>query len=165
MIKLKYVYIGIGTNLGDKQENINNSINKIKATIGSNVLCSKIYKTPPWGFKAEDDFYNCVIKVQTTLNPIQLLDKLKTIELVMGRDLLKNKGYQSRIIDLDIIDFNNEVHFSNTLCIPHSLLTERKFVLQPLFDVNDKWIHPISKIPIKELILNLPDSSIEVVKN
>lgn len=165
MSKLKYAYIGIGTNLGEKFENIQRSFSFIEEKVGVIVKRSKLYKTPPWGFNAKEDFFNCVVKIETKLDPVLLLQKLKHIESIMGRELLPKQGYQSRIIDLDIIDYNNQVYFSRDLDIPHLLLCERNFVLYPLRDLDSNWKHPIKKTEISRLIDNLSQSSIEIVKN
>ncbi len=152
MRKLNIVYIGIGTNLGDKLNNIQLAYQHIQSEIGVISRKSNIYKTPPWGFESTEEFYNSVIKVNTFLEPEALLDELQKIEVHLGKRQTYSIGYSSRLIDLDIIDFNNKVIDTNRLSIPHSHLTERSFVLLPLFDVSPSWTHPKTKKTIQQLI-------------
>jgi deoxyguanosine kinase len=152
MKKLNIAYIGIGTNLGNKLNNIRLAYEHIQLCIGNIITKSNIYKTPPWGFESTEEFYNSVIEVHTLLEPELLLDELQNIENLLGKKQTFNIGYSSRLIDLDIIDFNKKIIDSKRLSIPHSHLTERNFVLYPLFDVCPNWAHPKSKIPILELI-------------
>jgi len=158
MKKLNIAYIGVGTNLGDKLQNIRLAYQLIQNNIGIISRKSNLYKTPPWGFESTEEFYNSVIKVDTYLEPEHLLDELQKIEMQLGKKQTFTIGYSSRLIDLDIIDFNNKIIDTNRLSIPHSHLAERNFVLAPLFDVCPKWIHPKSKKSIHQLIedLNIP---------
>jgi 2-amino-4-hydroxy-6-hydroxymethyldihydropteridine diphosphokinase len=163
MKKLNITYIGIGTNLGNKPNNIRLAYQYIQLNIGNITRKSKIYKSPPWGFESTEDFYNSVIEVNTILEPELLLDELQKIEKLLGKKQTFNIGYSSRLIDLDIIDFNNKIIDTERLSIPHSHLTERNFVLYPLFDVCPNWIHPKQKTSISELIkkINNPIATVD----
>lgn len=152
MKKLNITYIGIGTNLGNKLNNIQLAYNHIQLTIGEITNKSNIYKTPPWGFESTEEFYNSVIEVRTYLEPELLLDELQKIEIALGKKQTYKIGYSSRLIDLDIIDFNEKIINTKRLSIPHSHLAERNFVLFPLFDVCPNWVHPKTKKTIAELI-------------
>ena len=142
MRKLNIVYIGIGTNLGNKFNNIRLAYQAIQSNIGVISRKSNIYKTPSWGFESTEDFYNSVIKVHTFLEPIPLLDELQKIEEQLGKTQTYKIGYSSRLIDLDIIDYNNIIIDNNRLNIPHAHLSERNFVLLPLLDIYPDWTHP-----------------------
>jgi 2-amino-4-hydroxy-6-hydroxymethyldihydropteridine diphosphokinase len=161
------VYISIGSNIGDKIENISTVINEIKKTIGEVNLTSSNYKSDPWGFNSNETFINAVICIQTKYNPTELIKELQIIEKKMGRTRSHNKGYTDRIIDLDIIYFNDEIVNTIELKIPHTNLYFRKFVLIPLNEIAPNYIDPLKKTTIKELLEICPDESIleKVINN
>ena len=163
MKKLNSVYVGVGTNLGDKLNNIQLAYKLIQSEIGEIVRKSHVYKTPPWGFESDEYFYNSVIEIKTFFDPEKLLNKLQSIERVLGKKQKFKIGYSSRLIDLDIIDFNNQIIDSKRLTIPHSHVSKRNFVLYPLKDVCPNWIHPITKRTIQEL-LNLINEDVMIEK-
>ncbi len=165
MKDFKYVILGVGTNLGDKLKNIETVLELIEKDIGEITAESKLYKTSPWGFTAKEDFFNAVIKIRTILDPIALLKQLKLIEQCMGRNLEQKLGYQSRIIDLDILDYNGQMFFNKKLVIPHPLLIDRNFVILPLNDIDPNWKHPVTKVTISQLIEELGPAKIEIVRN
>ena len=101
---MKTVYLGIGTNLGDREENLRTAIKLIGEHIGEVTAKSSVYETEPWGFTSETSFLNMVIKVETKLTPSGLLGRILMIEAMMGR-LREGEGYKSRIIDIDILFF------------------------------------------------------------
>lgn len=152
---LNTVYIGVGTNIGDKYNNIWKAYVQIQNDIGN--ICSKssIYITPPWGFEAKEDFYNSVIIVKSKFEPLEVLDRLKKIEVSMGRLPKSGENYESRIIDLDILDFNNEVFEHPNLHIPHQFIQERNFVAFPLKEINLNWVNPINGTSIKDICQKL----------
>jgi 2-amino-4-hydroxy-6-hydroxymethyldihydropteridine diphosphokinase len=119
---------------------------------------SAIYETPAWGFES-DDFYNCAIVVHTCKTAPELLDNLLKAEAMAGRLRNDGAGYSARSIDIDIIAFNDEVIDEHHLHVPHPRMTERNFVLYPLRDVAQGWIHPVSGKEIDELIAASPDAS------
>lgn len=164
MQKKKAVAIlGIGTNLGDKIKNLSNAIARIKDCHLEIISSSKIYQTPPWGFQSDDDFYNMAIKIETRLNPFQLLVEMKAIELQLGRSEKKSGKYASRLIDIDIIDYNQEVYSFPDLTVPHEHLEARVFVLFPLKDIHPNYQHPKTGVKIQELIDKLKGETIAVV--
>ena len=148
----KRAYLGIGTNLGDKFFNIQHAINELKALNITPIQSSKIFESPPWGFESVDSFYNIVLEVSTRLTPFQLLVELKGVELKMGRKPKIGPEYTSRIIDIDIIDYNAEVVIYSDLNIPHLSLVERNFVALPLLAINPNFILPTTQ---EKLSLNL----------
>lgn len=126
------IYIGIGTNIGNRQHNLETALNEI-AEFSTITKKSSIYETEPVGFKPQPDFLNMVIEIDTDLTPSQLIIKLQEIEHKMGRVREIKNG--PRIIDLDILLYNDLVINHPDLTIPHPRLTERSFVLEPLFEI------------------------------
>ncbi|GGE36843.1 2-amino-4-hydroxy-6-hydroxymethyldihydropteridine diphosphokinase [Psychroflexus planctonicus] len=156
-------YIALGSNQGDKLNNLNQAILFIFERIGKIEAVSKVYKTPAWGFEGED-FLNACIEVSTRFSAEQLLHELLEIEIELGRIRIPQAGYQNRIIDLDIIFYGEEEHHSSTLQIPHPKLAERNFVLYPLKDIAPQLKHPLSAKSISHLVENSEDNSkIELV--
>lgn len=162
MSKLNYLYLGLGSNLGDKRENINLAYLHIQEKIGNIFRKSAIYETPPWGFQSEDVFYNTVIFLETELTAEQVLEKIQEIEKELGRVKDFKIGYSSRVIDIDILDYNNMILEKPQLVLPHPHIEKRNFVLYPMRDIAENWQHPKSRINIDQLIENLDKS--EVIK-
>ena len=155
------IYLGIGSNLGNKKDNIEKA--KYELT-KKNILIlksSSYYETLSWPNPNNPKFINIVLKVSTNLNPIELIKKCKEIETYLGRK--KSVKNSPRECDIDIIDYNNIV-VNNKITLPHPRMHTRNFVLIPLFEINKDWIHPFSKRHIKRLILSLPNSDIRSIK-
>ncbi len=153
----KTVFIGIGTNLGDREGHLHKAIEYIDNSIGRVMSLSKIYETEPWGFETENKFLNMVIGIETKLSPGRLLKKLLQIESLMGRER-SSEGYVSRTIDLDILLYDELVIRKPDLLIPHPLIQERKFVLVPLCDIVPEMIHPVLKKTFAELLKECRDT-------
>jgi 2-amino-4-hydroxy-6-hydroxymethyldihydropteridine diphosphokinase len=154
-IEEKIAYIGIGSNLGDKVNNCLQSIKKIGRLPKCNVIArSSLFKTEPQGVTGQDWYANCVVKIRTKLTPPELLTSLMNIELDMGR--IRKKKWEARVIDLDILLFNQEIMSSESLSIPHPRLHERRFVLEPLAELAPDLIHPILKLTVITLKNALP---------
>jgi 2-amino-4-hydroxy-6-hydroxymethyldihydropteridine diphosphokinase len=155
------VLIGLGTNLGDRLANLNQANSEIEKYVGQIVYKSSCYQTPPWGFDSSQDFLNTVVEINTPFDPTELFRRLKQIEMEMGRSSRKeNDPYQDRPIDLDILDFNNEVFLSDELTIPHDKMHLRSFVLYPLAEIAPNWIHPLLKESANTLIGSVLDGVI-----
>jgi len=150
-------FIALGTNLGDRKENLNQAISKIEETGNVVVLKSYIYETKPYGVKEQPDFYNAVIGVLTPYKPLALLNVLKSIEAEMGRKDTKKWG--PRIIDLDIILYGDIVLDDERLTLPHPDFRNRDFVLRPLKEIARMIVDPISEKTIGELYNALEDDS------
>jgi len=132
------VYLSLGTNLGDKEKNIRTAIEKIEERVGAVVRQSALYVTEPWGFESENNFVNAAICCHTTLAPMQLLLKTQQIEKEMGRRRKSKNGiYRDRIIDIDILLYDNLTVDEPKLKIPHPLMQERDFVMIPLKEILD----------------------------
>jgi 2-amino-4-hydroxy-6-hydroxymethyldihydropteridine diphosphokinase len=152
------VFLGVGTNLGDRVKNMSVVTAIIERSIGDILLASSIYETEPWGFEAKDEFLNMVLKVSTGLEPAELLSRILGIEKSMGR-LRGEKQYSSRIIDIDILLYGDRIIDEEDLCIPHPHLHERKFVLVPLCEIAPGLMHPVLNQSILSLLLKCSDES------
>jgi len=158
------VYIGVGSNLGDKPHNCRHSLQRINQLPGCEVTtCSDIFKTEPDGVTGQDWYANCVAEIKTRHTPFQVLKDLLAIEYDMGRT--RTKRWESRIIDLDILLFGQAIMESDNLTIPHPLLHKRRFVLEPLVQLAPNLVHPVLNVTIRQLFNELPKgSSAEVLK-
>ena len=155
------VYLGIGSNLGNKRENIEKAkfeLFKKKITI---LQSSNFYETLSWPNPKNPKFLNIVLKVSTNLTPINLIKICKEIEKNLGRK--KSAKNSPRECDIDILDYNKKA-IKSKIILPHPRMHTRNFVLLPLFEINKDWIHPISKLHIKTLILSLSNSDITSIK-
>lgn len=142
------VYLALGTNLGNRLANLRAAIKSLAPEII--VLSeSKIYETPPWGVENQPDFLNMAVKCETALEPESLLKRLKQIEVQVGRE--KTFHWGPRVIDLDILFYDDLILESESLIIPHPHLHERAFVLVPLAEIAPGLIHPVLKKNIQEL--------------
>lgn len=148
------VYLSLGSNLGDRIQNLSEAILHIKRQIGEIFSQSVFYMTKPWGFQSENKFINAAIGVKTRLSPLTLLDSLQQIEREMGRThKTENRNYADRQIDIDILFYDDCIIDCLRLKIPHPLLHLRRFVLVPLCEIAPAWKHPLLDKPIKELLL------------
>ena len=155
---LRTTYLSLGSNRGSKLENLQKAIDLIAENIGIVSKISSVYKTASWGFESED-FFNCCLAVSTGLNPENLLKGIHKIELLLGRDRYKEKGYEDRIIDIDILLFDNEVIFSKELIVPHKDMLNRKFVMVPLAEIAPNLLHPIVKKRMQICLDNCTDKN------
>ena len=154
----RITYLSLGTNQGNKLENLQNAIDMIAEKIGAILNISSVYKTASWGFDS-NDFYNICLKVSTYHPPEKLMRILLDIESNLGRKRNDKKGYSDRNIDIDVLLFDDEIIFSKTLTVPHAKMLERKFVLVPLVEIAATVIHPIEKQKLSTCIKNCEDTS------
>jgi len=159
MSKLRKAYISLGSNKGDKFKNLQDAINAIHLNIDNISIISKVYTSPAFGFQG-DDFFNACLILETSYKSQELLKELLKIEKSLGRIRTKKKEYQARIIDLDIIFFEDEIVDSKTLQIPHPEMLKRKFVLQPLCDIAPNIQHPMFKKEVSKLLDECKDESV-----
>ena len=152
------VVLSIGTNQGNRLENIERCLQIIHHEVATVVKVSKLYETPSWGFDS-DAFYNAAIVVHTFDSAATILSKILQIEQQMGRVRDDVLGYQSRVIDIDIIAFDSEIIKTEQLQVPHPLMQERNFVLKPMLDLNLEWIHPVLNQTVVELLSVTEDKS------
>ena len=159
MQEIKTVYIALGSNKGDKFKNLQNAVDAIFNTIGNVISISKVYQCKAMGFDG-DDFLNTCIALKTTLKPKKVLSLLQQIEKKIGRTPKQLEGYESRIIDLDIIFFEDEIIKDKNLIIPHPEAHKRKFVLEPLQLIASKFLHPQLQETIEDLLVKCEDKSV-----
>lgn len=146
------VYLGLGTNLGDKEANLRTAIYKLQERIGKQVSLSSFYETAPWGFESDHSFLNAAIGLETILSPIEILHITQEIEKELGRTKKSvNGSYSDRLIDIDILLYDNLVLQTPELTIPHPLMTERDFVMNPLIEIAGNVIHPTLQKTLSEL--------------
>ena len=147
------IILGLGSNQGNRLKNIELAIESIHNEVGTVVKISNLYESPSWRFESEH-FYNCAILIHSYSNADEILLQILEIEKKLGRVRSEKQGYQQRIIDIDIISFNESIIETENLVVPHPFLQERSFVLVPIRDLDSNWIHPINKKHIAELISN-----------
>ncbi|HNP48721.1 MAG TPA: 2-amino-4-hydroxy-6-hydroxymethyldihydropteridine diphosphokinase [Bacteroidia bacterium] len=145
----------LGTNVGNRKEHLLDACEAIQQHIGSAELKSSVYETDAWGKEDQPAFLNQVILVTTTLTPEQVLDEILKIEKQMGR--VRGEKWASRIIDIDILFFDNEVIEKNKLKIPHPFLHERKFTLVPLAELVPQFMHPVLGKSMGQLLREVND--------
>ena len=157
-------FVSVGSNLGDKIENCKKGINELLAD-GRSVLVrsSSFYRTSPVDYKDQDWFVNLVVKIKTALNPFDLLEKIKGIEKAVGRKT-DTVRFGPRVLDLDIIFFDNQVIRTGTLEIPHPRMHKRRFVLKPICDIEPSMMHPLLGKDMRSLLANLQDSEQKVME-
>jgi 2-amino-4-hydroxy-6-hydroxymethyldihydropteridine diphosphokinase len=142
------VYLALGTNLGDRLDNLRQAVVSLSPQMEVKAK-SHIYETPPWGYEDQPKFYNQVIKADTYLQPEPLLRHLKRLEVALGRQPNFRNG--PRLIDLDLLFYNQLVLETPVLTLPHPHLHERGFVLLPLLDIAPDFVHPVLKKSVREM--------------
>lgn len=147
------VYIGIGTNTGDRVENLRQALERLDGIMALDQL-SGVYETAPKYVLDQPRFLNMAVGGETALDPLQLLEKLKAFEIEMGR-LPSEERYGPRLIDLDILFYGDTVVEKSGLSIPHPLLPEREFVLRPLADIAAAKRHPVTGRTVIEMLAAL----------
>ncbi len=144
------VFLGFGSNIGNKKDNIIKALLILKNTANINLISfSSLYVTKAYGFTEQDDFLNLVCKVNTELSPFKLLEICKDIEKELGR--VKTKKWGPRKIDVDILFYNNLVLNTGFLKIPHLDMIKRDFVLLPICEIDRNFIHPVYNISVGEI--------------
>ncbi len=155
--KEHHCLIGLGTNLGDKFANLEKAKEEIADRCGRIVSSSFIYMSSPWGYESKNGYLNQCLLIRTEWLPGNLLKRMLLVEQEMGRERRK-KEYTDRIIDIDILFYDQLVMDTPDLKIPHPLVGERLFVLKPLLDIAPGYIHPGFNKTVRELYDQCPDT-------
>lgn len=151
------VYLGLGSNIGDRQGFLQEALELIDGLPATSVLrASSIYETEPWGESDQGRFYNAVVEIHTALSPTGLLRAVKRIESDMGRVSARRNG--PRNIDIDILLYGNTVMAGEQLSIPHPFMPQRQFVLTPLRELAGSALHPVEQATIDEMAVRCPDT-------
>ena len=158
---MRTAHLLIGGNLGNRKENLSKAVSLINEQCGSLTRSSSIYETEAWGNTDQPSFLNQALEISTSLNARQLMRRVLKIEEEMGR--VRKEKLGPRIIDIDILLFENEIHDLRFLKIPHPEMQNRRFVLVPLAEINSSLQHPVLKKTIAELLEKCPDN-LEVKK-
>ena len=145
----RQVYLALGTNLGDRLTNFKKALRALSPDIVP-VRCSPVYKTAPWGVTDQPAFLNMVVEARTVLPPIKVLQTLKKIEVHLGRVPTIRNG--PRLIDLDILFYDNRIEKQDMLEIPHPRMEGRGFVLKPLADLAADFVHPVSGETVQQML-------------
>ena len=147
-------YLGLGSNLGNREENLNHAVDMLRNTAGIRVTrVSSYLNTAPVGYTEQPDFLNAAVEVETTLTPHELLEQCHRIEKQLKRERIIHWG--PRTIDLDILLFGDLILEDASLTIPHPRMAEREFVLKPLDEIAPDAVHPVSRRSIRALYHDL----------
>ena len=154
------VYLALGSNMGNRATNLKEAIAALSPQMEVKAK-SKVYETPPWGYTEQEKFLNQVLKVKTYVEPVPLLKHLKRLEVALGRKASFPNG--PRLIDIDILFYDDLVLESPELVIPHPHVHERGFVLLPMLDIAPDFVHPVKKQSVREMLAACDVSGIEQV--
>jgi 2-amino-4-hydroxy-6-hydroxymethyldihydropteridine diphosphokinase len=149
-------YLLTGSNMGDREAHLNQAKALIEKHIGTVKETSRLYETQAWGKTDQPNFYNQAIAVETTQFPQQVLKNILKIEQEMGR--IRTEKWEERVIDIDILLFNEEIIEDDNLKIPHPHLHERNFALVPLMEVAGEVMHPVLNLPVEEVYFECRDT-------
>ncbi len=149
------VFIGLGANIGDKKQNLATALQYLEQRIGPAQVVSSVYETAPWGETQQPSFYNQVVRLSTNLDPFQVLTQLLEIEKSIGRE--RREKWKERLIDLDLLFFDDYIIRTEMLTLPHPFLHLRNFVLAPLAEIAPDFVHPVLKETIQLIHLSGPD--------
>jgi len=152
---MNIVYLQLGSNIGDREQQLEAAISEIKEKVGKITNSSKVYESSPWRVDGQSNYLNQVIKVETDLDAASVLSVALDIENDLGRKRIEKWG--ERLIDIDIIFYNNEIFETAELCIPHKHMHERKFVLTPLNEIASDYLHPKYNKTVADLLVECND--------
>jgi 2-amino-4-hydroxy-6-hydroxymethyldihydropteridine diphosphokinase len=150
------VILSLGSNQGNRLENIEHCIDLLHQEVGTVVKVSSLFESDSWGFSS-DSFYNCAVLIHTHKNPQKLLKNILKVEKKLGRVRTESSDYQPRVIDVDMISFDDEIIESESLQIPHKHLQDRLFVLLPMKEIVSDWTHPSSQKSISDILKDCKD--------
>ena len=145
-------YLALGTNIGNKRRNMITAAALLAERVGDVLALSGFYETEPWGFQSENTFLNAALRLETSLSPLELLKATQQIEAEMGRTQKSNGTYHDRIIDIDLLLYDDLILQTPELTLPHPLMQDRRFVMEPLLEIAPSVVHPVFKKTIVSLI-------------
>jgi len=167
-MKDRRLYLSLGTNLGDRLDNLERAIVQLVQELGDLCQLSAVYESEAWGYQSSHAFYNCCLALDTDLSPLESLDRLEAIERGMGRTVKADSphgadtipaAYQDRIIDLDLLFYGKREIDHPRLKLPHPAIEKRRFVLLPLSEIAPRMIHLPSQQTISQLLERCEDGS------
>ena len=150
------IYLSLGTNLGNRQLNLNKSMELIEMKVGKIIKQSSVYQTKAWGVKDQPDFLNMVLEVETKFSPQFVLTTILSIETEMGR--IRERKWYTRLIDIDLLFYEDLIIKESNLIVPHPYLQDRNFVLAPLMEIAPSLVHPVIKKTIEQLVEECRDT-------
>ena len=151
---MSIVFLGLGSNMGDRQANLAEAVGILSEKMRL-LRQSSLYETAAWGYTEQADFLNQVLQLETDLKPLPLLNFLKKTEVEIGR--VENFRYGPRLIDIDILFYNDLIRNTKKLQIPHPRIAERAFVLVPLNEIAPDFVHPLLGKTITEMLAEVPE--------
>jgi 2-amino-4-hydroxy-6-hydroxymethyldihydropteridine diphosphokinase len=153
------VIIGLGSNMGDRFVYLSRALTMLREEAGDIIAVSSVWETEPWGFEADEHFLNMVVVLRTNKHPRQLMQLFRSLEGRMGRKRNKGGMYESRIIDIDILLWENRIISMPGLEVPHPKLADRRFVLEPMSEVAPDAVHPVTGLTVREMLALCDDMS------
>ncbi len=164
MVKHHVAYVSVGSNLGDKLENCRRAIAELEAIAEIQITGrSRFYQTEPVDFTAQDWFVNAAVRMETALPPVELLDRLLNIQREAGRPP-DGPRFGPRVLDLDLLMYDDWVSEDSRLSLPHPRMHQRRFVLQPMCDIDPCLVHPVLGKDIRKLLSELSEHGQQVVE-
>ena len=155
---MNLIYLSLGSNLGQREQFLQEALKHIQNRIGGIESVSRYYESEAWGFSSAYSFYNCCLSLQTTIEPLPLMDLLLEIEQEMGR-LRQGMGYSDRVIDIDMLLYGDRQMDHPRLTLPHPSMGDRRFVLAPLAEIAPLLIHPVAGKSITKMLQECADES------
>lgn len=152
---MNIIYLQLGSNIGDRKQQLEAAISKIKEKVGDITNFSKVYESSPWRVDGQSNYLNQVLKVKTEIDAERVLNVVLEIENHLGRKRIEKWG--ERLIDIDILFYNNDIIETAHLCVPHKHIHERKFVLIPLNEIASDYVHPKYNKKVADLLIECND--------
>ena len=156
---MNLIYLSLGSNLGDREMHLNEAKELIQTRIAVLEEVSGTYESGAWGYSSENRYYNCCISLHTSLPPLRLMDQILEIEQEMGRQRT-GRGYNDRIIDIDLLFYGDWKLDHPRLTIPHPAIGERRFVLVPMAEIAPGLVHPVNQRTMVQMLRSCSDSSV-----
>jgi len=155
---MNLIYLSLGSNLGRREQHLEEALKLIESRIGRIMAKSSFYESEPWGYTSENWFCNCCVSLRSNLQPLVLLDSLLALEKEMGRER-RGTGYGDRIIDIDLLFYGDKRLDHPRLSLPHPSMGDRRFVLIPLAEIAPELIHPLTRLSISKMLQNCTDNT------